>query len=120
MKISEMIEVLQAAERGEVVEIYVDGKWIAIDDPEFNFGDFDYRIAPKKEMTLVEELRNSKNDQRTYMEWQHEIMCRAADRIEELEKEVEELKRINRDRAMCMHERVEAALQHIQQQKWVA
>ncbi len=83
MKIPEMIEVLQAAERGEKIEYECcdQGDW----EPwkksyQFNFDDFNYRIAPKKKMTLVEELRMY------YDQHKAAIYKDAADRIEELEK----------------------------------
>jgi hypothetical protein len=111
----EMIAVLEAFERGEKVDLEVTwGTWVTQEDPQWNFRDFNYRIAPKKEMTLVEKLRAIHSSSDVV-----EIIYAAADRITEIEKEVEELKQINRDRARCMHERIEDTLQHIQQQKWV-
>ena len=71
----EMIAVLEAHERGEKVEIFTEDKWLLIDDPEFNFGDFDYRIEPKQ-MTLVERLRHVCTP----------LNSEAADRICELER----------------------------------
>ena len=44
---------------------------------------------------LMKRLRGSKDDKRTYMNWQHEIMCEAADRIEQLERELMEEARLN-------------------------
>jgi ABC-type transport system involved in cytochrome c biogenesis ATPase subunit len=80
MKISEMIEVLQAAERGEVIESTTKmfENWTEVFDPVFDFHRLNYRIAPKKEMTLVERLRG----------WTGKDMHDAADRIEELEKNI--------------------------------
>jgi hypothetical protein len=56
MKISEMIMVLQAAGRGEKIEMRhhcdTTGRWYPIDG-EWHFESRDYRIAPKKEPKLV-------------------------------------------------------------------
>jgi hypothetical protein len=84
MKISEMIFVLQAAERGEQIEyrLYGANTWKDIGGT-WDFSNFDYRIAPKKqELSLVEELREDKP--RSVREW-IELKDRAADRIESLE-----------------------------------
>ena len=35
-------------------------------------------------MDIVERLRGSIDDERTYLHWQHEIMCEGADEIERL------------------------------------
>ena len=82
MKISEMIEVLQAAEMGEKIEFMNRTKAGAVWEKVYcwDFNAYDYRIAPKKEMTLVEELREGE-DPAIGSLWN-----RAADRIEELEK----------------------------------
>jgi hypothetical protein len=81
MTLEQMIEVLQAAQRGE--QIYYrrhdDKKWVKMAHCEFNFSSFDYRIAPKKELSLVEELREYQGKAFS------DIRNRAADRIEELE-----------------------------------
>ena len=60
MDIDSMVEVLQAAKRGEKIEVITTSKegWCEVPNPEFTFPMDRYRIAPKKEMTLVEELRN--------------------------------------------------------------
>ena len=75
MNIDDMIAVLEAAKRGEDIEAKnpVTAVWEPIDASRFNF--FDYRIAPKPQMTLVEELR----------EMGGRLRLEAADRIEELE-----------------------------------
>jgi hypothetical protein len=57
MTLDDMIAVLEAAKRGEKIEYKVNGMWCPCDHPVFNFYSNEYRIAPKKEMTLVEELR---------------------------------------------------------------
>ena len=78
MNIKEMIEVLQAAERGETIEFKdLHRGWIATKNPAFDFGSYKYRVTPKPQMTLVEELRRHKDV------W--DLNQRAADRIEELE-----------------------------------
>ena len=85
MKISDMVEVLQAAERGEVIE-YGGGNnsWLPNTALNFDFKRYDYRIAPKKrELSLVEELRTL--NPQFYSEWK-DIAARAADRIEDLER----------------------------------
>ena len=82
MTIQEMIAVLEAAQRGEEIEYRgVDsGKWKLCDyQPCWSFSTNDYRIAPKKEMTLVEELREGV--------YHGSIRHRAADRIEMLEEQ---------------------------------
>lgn len=50
----EMIEIMQAYERGEQIEYKIksfmcDDKWLPMDNekPEWNFTDFDYRVKPK-------------------------------------------------------------------------
>ncbi len=80
MELKEIIEVLQAAERGESIEFAsaTGTNWkTVIGDPVWAFNQYKYRIAPKKEMTLVEELRGVMNGS--------ELARRAADRIEFLE-----------------------------------
>lgn len=80
MDLDQMIAVLEAAKRGEVVEqrsfMQPADNWEPQGGAYWNFAMFDYRVAPK-EMTLVEELRV------------HEhiltVCGRAANRIEELE-----------------------------------
>ena len=47
--IKEMIEVMQAYERGEQVEHYYKGEWILCEEPKWNWGYVDYRIKPKPE-----------------------------------------------------------------------
>jgi len=77
----QMIEVLTAAKNREPVEYAVHGRddWDLIGHEHFfNFDEFNYRIAPKKEMTLVEELRSYPRDG-------DDVRQRAADRIEHLE-----------------------------------
>jgi hypothetical protein len=82
MTLNEMIEILQAAQRGEPIEYkskhYPNDRWIPKNHDAWNTDTFDYRIAPKKELSLVEELREEKfvSDH---------LRRRAADRIEELE-----------------------------------
>ena len=83
MKISEMIAVLEAAKRGEVIECSVKGThtWLSSNNDAWNFMQYNYRIAPKKEMSLVEELRLAdKQGHRA-----EDLIRRAANRIEHLE-----------------------------------
>jgi hypothetical protein len=86
MKIPEMIAVLEAAERGEQIEYRSYGSSFSdpwgkcLGSPKWDFSHLEYRIAPKKEVTLVEELR------KIYELGGKGICTRAADRIEELEK----------------------------------
>ena len=83
MHIDEVIAVLEAARRGEDIEMRfhceLKERWWPFDD-EWRFDTRDYRIAPKQ-MTLVERLRYFKGH--VGME---SICAQAADRIEELEK----------------------------------
>ena len=83
MTLDDMIAVLEAAKRGEKIEWmnYASKSWDTYKFAEFNFVDYEYRIAPKKEMTLVEELRTVCPEGMT-----RKLRERAADRIEELEK----------------------------------
>ena len=93
MTIDEMLEVLQAAKRGEKIEVLKErfdpcevpdhtDVWKPIVGPVlFNMPMDRYRIAPKKETTLVEELRHKA----CYVGNPSDVLCRAADRIELLE-----------------------------------
>jgi hypothetical protein len=76
MKIEEMINVMQAFRDGAEIEYtFVDNEiWAATTKPVWNWDYHDYRIAPKKEMTLVERLRTVGG-----------VGDEAADRIEWLE-----------------------------------
>jgi hypothetical protein len=84
MTLEQMIEVLQAAQRGEPIQHRRKDrdKWgvpvYLSDGYRYDFKTFDYRIAPKKELSLVEELRMA-------TAWSRDLAIRAADRIEELE-----------------------------------
>ena len=84
MKIDDMIAVLEAAKRGEKIEFSntTNGFWLPHETPVWKFDTYDYRIAPKPQMTLVEELRLADRHRR-HME---DLFRRAADRIEELTK----------------------------------
>lgn len=57
MTLKEMIEVLQAAERGEKIEFRHkdsrDSRWHEMALCEFNFYAVEYRIAPKREPKMV-------------------------------------------------------------------
>ena len=44
----EMIEVMQAYDRGEKIEYGYGGVWVDIDMPEWSWGLRDYRVKPKK------------------------------------------------------------------------
>ena len=44
----EMIEVMQAYERGEQIEAFYNGVWVDIYIPEWNWEVRDYRVKPKK------------------------------------------------------------------------
>ena len=44
----EMIEVMQAYDRGEKIESCYGGVWVDIDMPEWSWGLRDYRVKPKK------------------------------------------------------------------------
>ena len=46
--IKEMIEVMQAYDRGEQIEACYDGVWVDIYIPEWSWGLRDYRVKPKK------------------------------------------------------------------------
>ena len=81
--IDQMIEVLEAAKRGEAIEMRKIGSaiWIDVEDPNWNWSDWTYQVKAPKKMNLVEELRgNGTNDL-------FGLLKRAADRIEELEEQ---------------------------------
>ena len=44
----EMIEVMQAYDRGEQIEAFYNGVWVDIYIPEWSWGVRDYRVKPKK------------------------------------------------------------------------
>ncbi len=79
MTLNEMIEVLQAAQRGEPIEFSFKDRneWFENSALMFDFSSYKYRITPKKELSLVEELRNANTNT--------DLCNRAADLIEELE-----------------------------------
>ena len=110
MGIKEMIEVLQAAERGEKIEVLKErfdpreipdhtDVWKPIVGPVlFNMPMDRYRIAPKKVMTLVEKLRAIHSSSDVV-----QIIYEAADRIEELEEILNEnVYRIDNDLLMSI------------------
>ena len=86
MKIDEMIAVLEAAKRGEKIEWNNQGQWVLWRPEQFNFIGYTYRIAPKKEMTLVEELRDVVDFKVSSFDCVRDTCLRAADRIEELDR----------------------------------
>lgn len=68
-------QLADAIERGEKIEVWThNDEWVEWDGQHWR-DNWKFRIAPKKEMTLVKELRSSAAD----------VAKRAADRIEELE-----------------------------------
>ena len=75
-----LLELAQAKERGERIELFnhYDNVWKMWDGFAWQ-ADWKFRIAPKK-LSLVEELRANRH-------LNSELTKRAADRIEELEKE---------------------------------
>jgi hypothetical protein len=83
MNIDDMIAVLEAAKRGEPIEQHLKGSviWESKAGDWWNFAGFDYRIAPKKEMTLVEEIRLADINGRRA----EDLFRRCANRIKELE-----------------------------------
>ena len=101
MNIDDMIAVLEAAKRGEEIQWLnlSDDMWVTWKHKVFNFADYTYRIAPKKEMTLVDELR-------TYADQvgRHgDLFISAADRITELEEILHHnLDRIDNDLLMTL------------------
>jgi hypothetical protein len=82
MDLDSMIEVLQAAKRGEKIEWEVrPGVWgIA---PSFNFAGYEYRIAPKQ-MTLVDKARALANSDIVGTD-SRKMLNQLADRIEMLQ-----------------------------------
>ena len=101
MELKDVIEILQAAKRGEKIETRNSyGEWMEVMEPRAcDFAHYDYRIAPKKEMTLVDELR-------TYADQvgRHgDLFISAADRITELEEILHHnLDRIDNDLLMTL------------------
>ena len=57
MTLREKIEVMQAFERGEYVEVRTDktvaGQWSVTIDPLWNWKEFEYRIKPKSKQTIT-------------------------------------------------------------------
>ena len=85
MEIKDIIEILQAYERGEQIKVFdpTNGEWNEwAGGAAAIFTSADYSITPKKKMTLVEELRTL--NPQFYSEWK-DLAARAADRIEDLE-----------------------------------
>ena len=79
MNLDSMIAVLEAAKRGEAIEKQdACGHWSECINPKFSFPISHYRIAPKKERNLVEQLR-------AWGASPGNVIQRAANRIEELE-----------------------------------
>ena len=81
MTIDEQIAVMQAFRDGAEIEYCRNDLWFHMEpDMQFNFY-YEYRIAPKKEMSLVEILRT------VDLSWTDfgDLCTKAADRIEELE-----------------------------------
>ena len=44
---AEKIEVMQAFERGEEIQVECGNSWARVSDPKWNWDAFDYRIKPK-------------------------------------------------------------------------
>ena len=89
MDLKDMIEVMQAAERGEAIEMRYHCQVPEIYWHEFNgtwkFDSRDYRIAPKKQkLSLVEEIYQLA-DSNIVGTSSREMLNRAAYRIKELE-----------------------------------
>jgi hypothetical protein len=86
MNISKMIMVLKAYERGENIEMRhhcdTTERWYPINGG-WHFESRDYRIAPKKELSLVERIRNGL---KAHCLLDMADVKAAADRIEELER----------------------------------
>jgi hypothetical protein len=75
-------ELFDARDRGDRVEVLSDvGAWFKWDGCIWDISR-EYRIAPKKEKSLVEELRNMESTK--VSEWL-DLTARAADRITDLE-----------------------------------
>ena len=47
--VHEMIQIMQAYERGEQIENYCHGEWILCEKPKWNWEYADYRVKPKPE-----------------------------------------------------------------------
>ena len=81
MTLDEQIAVMQAFRDGAEIQCRFHGTsnaWEPWQHHSLNFAGYDYRIAPKKEMTLVERLRSNSSTA-------EELCQRAADQIELLE-----------------------------------
>ena len=50
--IKEMVEVMQAYDRGEKIEAVYNDVWVDIDMPEWSWGVRDYRVKPKQKYIL--------------------------------------------------------------------
>ena len=47
--VHEMIQIMQAYERGEQIENYYRGEWVLCEKPKWNWGYAEYRVKPKPE-----------------------------------------------------------------------
>jgi len=89
MEIKDMIEVLQAYERGEQIEYRNDDRnWEIATHPSWSFKDFEYRIATKKEPSIVEELRDIAKEAGIFNLPVEQVVLSAADRITDLQNEL--------------------------------
>ena len=86
MDVKQMIEVLQAHERGERVDVLLDGDakvWGEWNGKVLHM-DMTYRATPKKEMTLVDKARALANSDIVGTD-SRKMLNQLANRIEELE-----------------------------------
>lgn len=50
----DMISVIEAHKKGEVIETILNDEWVTVEEPEFNFSANVYRVKPKKRYMQVE------------------------------------------------------------------
>ena len=63
--IREKIEIMQAYERGELIENYNHGEWTLCENPMWNWGYADYRVKPKPQyipFDTAEEFINAQKE----------------------------------------------------------
>lgn len=49
----QIIEVIKAHKEGKEIEVFVEGSWLSIRKPEWNFHTFNYRIKPSPTPRLI-------------------------------------------------------------------
>jgi hypothetical protein len=137
MNIKDMIEVLQAYERGEAIEFKREEDWQGVKgSPRWNFYSTEYRISPKKEVSTEEKYNEllyavgNKYPNETRHETALRYIRKAEEPVTNAKKEMtlaEELRTLNpqfysewKDLAARAANRIEADVhEHIEMQKYI-